>query len=170
MKNKSIVLSGLIIMICASISFAQSGYLKIDDIKGESTDRGHSEWIEIESIKQGLEQQQAATGTSRRRGAVVLQDVIINKKLDKSTPKLMELCANGQSIPELTIDLIDTGKVKYKLTLENARISSIYSFSKCDPDCQIMDSVSISYTKITWVYFDSSGNTVKTSHDAKTGQ
>ena len=169
MKHKSVLFSGLMILFCVSVCFTQSGYLKIGDIKGESTDRRHKEWIEILSISQGLEQQQLATGATRRRGSVVLKDLIITKKLDKATPKLMELCAKGQVVPELVLDIVTNGKVNYKITLGNARISSINTSSICDPDCELKDDVSISYSQITWEFWDNKGKKVVATYNAKTG-
>ena len=169
MKRKSVLLSGLLIVVCVGLSFAQSGFLKIGDIKGESTDRRHKDWIVIESVSKGLEQQQMATGTTRRRGSIVLKDLIFTKKLDKATPKLMELCAKGQVVPELVLDIVTNGKVYYKVTLGNARISSITTSSICDPECELMDDVSISYSQITWEYWDSAGKKIVATYDAKTG-
>jgi type VI secretion system secreted protein Hcp len=169
MKSKSTLLSGLLILVCFGLSFAQSGFLKIGDIKGESTHRGHKDWIVIESVSQGLEQQQMATGTTRRRGSIVLKDLIFTKKLDKATPKLMELCAKGQVVPKLVLDIVTNSKVYYKVTLGNARINSITTSSICDPDCKLMDDVFISYSQITWEYWDSAGNKVVATYNAKTG-
>lgn len=169
MKNNPLLLFGIMILFCVSVSFAQSGYLKIGDIKGESTERGHKDWIVIESVRQGLEQQQAATGTTRRRGSVVLNDLIITKKLDKSTPKLMEICAKGQVLPELVLDMVDNGRVYYKVTLNDVKISRIQTESICDPDCKLVDEVSISYSKITWEYWDSAGTKVDATYNAQTG-
>lgn len=170
MKNNSTVIFGIILLFCVSVSFSQTGYLKIGDIKGESTERAHKDWILIESINQGLEQQQQVmTGSSRRRATVILKDLIITKKLDKATPKLMEMCSKGQVIPKLELDMIANGKVYYKITLNNVRISGITTSTVCDSDCELVDEVSISYTKITWEYWDSAGNKVDTSYNAQTG-
>lgn len=169
MKNNPLLLLGIMILFCVSVSFAQSGYLKIGDIKGESTERGHKDWIVIESVRQGLEQQQAATGTTRRRGSVVLNDLVITKKLDKATPKLMEICAKGQVLPEMVLDMVDNGRVYYKLTLNDVKISSIQTESICDPGCKLVDEVSISYSKITWEYWDITGTKVDATYNAQTG-
>jgi type VI secretion system secreted protein Hcp len=169
MKRNSVLLFGIMILFCVSASLAQSGYLKIGDIKGESTDRGHKEWIIIESVSQGLEQQQTTTATTRRRGSVVLKNLIITKKLDKATPKLMELCAKGQVVPELVLDMVANGRVYYKVTLNNVKISSINTGSLCKPDCNLVDDLSISYSKITWEYWDSNGTKTAATFNAKTG-
>ena len=170
MKSNLLLISGIMILFCVVISFAQSGFLKIGDIKGESTERGHKDWIVIESVNQGLEQQQATTGVTRRRSIAVLKDLIITKKLDKATPKLMEMCAKGQVIPELELDMVaNDGRVYYKLTLNNVKISSISTSSICDPDCKLIDEAAISYSRIKWEYWDSEGNKEVETFNAQTG-
>lgn len=170
MKNKSFLLTGMMILFCVGISFAQSAYLKIGDIDGESTERAHKDWIVIESISQGLEQlTQASSGSTRRRGSVALKDLTITKKLDKATPKLMEMCAKGLVVPKLELDLVANGKIYYKLSLNNVRITSINTSSLCDTDCLLFDEVSLSYTKISWEYWNSDGSKVVASYNAQTG-
>ena len=53
--------------------------------------------------------------------------------------------------------------------LSNAKINSVNTSTICDPNCELIDEVSISYSKITWEYRDSNGNKVVTSYNAKTG-
>jgi type VI secretion system secreted protein Hcp len=170
MKSNSFLLTGILILLCVSLSSAQKGYIKIGDIKGESTERAHRDWILIENISQGLEQQaQMMTGATRRLGSVVAKDLVITKKLDKSTPKLMEMCSKGQVVPELELDMVSNGKVYYKLTLNNVRISSINTSTSCEPDCLLVDEVSMSYSKITWEYWDSNGSKVVASYNFEMG-
>ena len=170
MKRNSLLLFGILILLCTSVSIAQSGFIKIGDIQGDASDRDHKEWIVIESFNQGLEQPPlGATGTTRRRDAVVLNDLTVTKKLDKSTPKLMEYCAKGQVVPKLELDLVDSGKVYYKITLDNARISSINTVTLCEPDCEFMDIVGISYSKITWEYSEGRKGKVVGSYNGERG-
>jgi len=157
-------------LFCAGLSFAQSGFLKIGDIKGESTDRAHKDWITIESFSQGIAQKKATTGATRRTSAVVFEDLVITKKVDTSTPKLMELCAKGQVVPELELDMVSNdGSLYYKVTLNNAKINSISTQTSCDPDCKVLDEVAFSYSKITWEYWDSAGNKTVATFNVQTG-
>ncbi len=168
MKSNSVLLAAIMILCCVGISFAQSGFLKLGDIKGESTDNEHKDWIIIESISHALGQQLTTTAATRGRSAAVLEDLIIIKKLDKSTPKLMELCAKGQVLPELELDIVaNDGRVYYKVTLNNVRISSISTSSICDPDCKLIEEVAFNYSKITWDYWDSAGNKTTATYNAR---
>lgn len=159
------------ILFCVGMSFAQSGFLKIGDVKGESTERAHKDWITIESFGQGIAPQQVvATGSTRRRGVVVFEDLIITKILDKSTPKLMELCANGQVVPELVLEILSNdGGLYYKVILNKVKINSISTSTICDPDCKLLDKVAFSYSKITWEYWDSMGNKTGATYNVQTG-
>ena len=171
MKNKSILLSGLMILFCISFSFAQSGYLKIGDIDGESTERAHKDWIIIEGFSQGIAAaEQAATGAARQRTTVVFEELMITKKIDKATPKLMELCAKGQVVPELEMDMVTAnGRLYYKITLSNVRIKSIRTTTG-EPDRNPIDEVAFSFTKITWEYWDSAGNKTETTYNLQTNR
>ena len=76
---------------------AFDGYLNIEGIPGESTDRMHAAWIEIISFRHEVSQP-AGSATSRiggRTGARVdIQDFMINKVIDKSSPMLHLYCCN----------------------------------------------------------------------------
>ncbi|MBT8258608.1 MAG: type VI secretion system tube protein Hcp [Bacteroidia bacterium] len=170
MKTYSKLLSAVVFLFCLGIVSAQSAYLKIGDIKGESTASGHEDWIVIESVSFGLDQQLATTGTTRRRASVKLEDLVIMKTVDKATPKLMEACAKGQAIPELELDMVAaSGQVYYKLTLNNVRVIGVKTNAVYEPEYQLIEEVSISYSKIKWEYTDSSGRKVESSYDAQRG-
>ncbi len=68
---------------------AVDNFLKIEGIKGESTDDKHKDWIEILSYSWGVSQMASASastsggGTSQRAD---FQDISIVKTLDSSSP------------------------------------------------------------------------------------
>ena len=169
MKKASIFLTVFLMFLCCEISFAQKGFMKIGDIDGESTNRGYVDWIVIDAFTNALEQSPQATGATRRRGSVEFADIMVTKKVDKSTPKLMELCAKGQVVPVLEMVLLaKDNKPFYKITLNNVRVSSIISKSECNPECEMMDEFSLNYSKITWEYWDSKGEKTTSSFNAAT--
>lgn len=82
---------------------AFSGYMKIDDIKGESKRADHEDEIDFHGIKWGAAQSSsAATGSGRTRGRAVISDVTIEKFYDASSPLLALACMQGKSFPEIT--------------------------------------------------------------------
>jgi type VI secretion system secreted protein Hcp len=111
-----------------------AGYIKFDGIEGESVDKDHKAWINILSFSQGIHQPGGgATGTARRRGDVILDDISVSKLLDKSSPKIAESVCKGKVFPkveiELTASYTDAGRVTYyRYELKNVLVTS-YSVS-----------------------------------------
>ena len=111
-----------------------AAYIKFDGIDGESKDKDHDKWIDILSIDWGAHKPGGgATGQSRRRGSVVVEDLSFAKELDKASPKLQEKCLMGEIIPKLEIELTrpvtdangETREVVYlKYELKNVLITS----------------------------------------------
>ena len=106
-------------------------FLKIDGIKGESTDDKHKDWIEILSYNWGVSQMASASastsggGTSQRAD---FQDLSIVKTLDSASPLLFKACAKGDHISEVKIELCRAGgdKLTYmEYTMNNVIISSV---------------------------------------------
>ena len=85
---------------------AATGFVKLVDVKGDSLDAQHKEWIEIESFSWGTSNSgrvataAAAPGTPPSSGTLM-----ITKTLDKSTPMLAKRCSGNQNVPELTVHL-----------------------------------------------------------------
>lgn len=87
-------------------SAAQSDYyLKIDDIKGESSDAGHQGEIEVNSWSWGASNPTTVgSGTGGLSGGKVnFQDLSVMKRIDKATPKLFLICASGEHIKQATL-------------------------------------------------------------------
>ena len=134
---------------------AQSGYMKLGDIKGESTDKDHKDWIIIESMSQGISKPEGATGVNRRRGGTVLEDISISKSMDRSSTMLCQFSVKGQVIPEVIIDLTNGQKASfYTITMKNVLVSSYSSSASCSGSCNVMENISLNFEEITWTYTD----------------
>ncbi len=169
MKNKFILLTGIFMFCCMGLVTAQSGFLKIGDIEGEATDSKHKDWIVIESVSYAMGQQKAAVGSARRVSAIDMGDLILSKKVDKSSPKLLEACANGRSLPELELEMVTSGRLYYKVTLRNARLNHVKAYTVCEPNCVLMETISIGYNQITWEYWDRNGQKEIATYNRRTG-
>ena len=138
-------LNWLLVLVLASTASA-AGYLKIGDIKGESTDSGHKEWIDVLSVS-GLETvvapRDAASGlpTGRR----TYEPVRIMKRIDKSTPLLAKRIASATPIPSMqlsfggaTYDLKNVIIVGHKVNGPNEELTLNYeeikvTYTKANP-------------------------------------
>lgn len=139
---------------------AFTGYMKIDDIKGESKRADHEDEIDFHGIKWGAAQtSSAATGSGRTRGRAVISDVTIEKYYDASSPYLALACMQGKSFPLITLAVRkDSGEAHLDylvIELEDVIISSyqmLGSGPKDSDDDMIIETVSLSCEKIDVKY------------------
>lgn len=137
-------------------------FLDMAGIDGESTDSFHSQWIDIQSFRFGMLKPTSSTTMTRRRGDIILEDIIITKKLDKSSPKLMEKCAKGQVISEVVIefcrDLDGSFETVYAYELTNVLITNFHSSADTSEDAPIEEfSLNFEELTVTYTEFDSDG-------------
>lgn len=135
-----------------------AAYLKLGDIKGESTDSGHKDWILIETMSCSLHRTvpDGAKDQQRSRGHTVLSDVNVVRQLDKSSTKLQEACANGTYFKEVEIHFCSQVKnkqepyLKYKLS---DCIVTSYSMSGHESGNPLpTESITINATGAEWTY------------------
>ncbi len=135
---------------------AFDGFLKIDGIPGESTDDKHKDWMEITNFHWGASQPASATASSAG-GATAeranFHELSVTKTIDKATPKLAVVCADGTHIKEIIVELCRAGgdKVKYmEYKLTNCIISSITNGSNDGQEPS--ENIAFNYGKIEWTY------------------
>lgn len=139
-----------------------AGYLKIGDIKGESTDDGHKDWIELDSFSFGMSQPAPShTGSGgAAAGKVTFGDVVVVKELDKASPKLMQAVATGENHGMVELHLTkktDDGSTTYmRWELKNVRVTS-YSVSGSGDDARPTEQLSLNFEEIKVVYTSSKG-------------
>jgi type VI secretion system secreted protein Hcp len=78
-------------------------HLKIGSIEGESTAAKHTNQIELLSWSWGASNPTNIAGSGMSAGKVSLSDLSITKQVDKSSPKLLELCVTGKHVDEATL-------------------------------------------------------------------
>jgi len=136
---------------------ASDMFLKIDGIKGESTDADHKEWMEIDSFSWGVSQPASAVVSTAGGGTVgraSFGDLAVSKALDSATPNIALASASGQHIKEVIIELFRAAgdkRVKYmEIKMEDAIISSLSlgGGSGGLPS----ESLTFNYAKINWTY------------------
>ena len=142
-----------------------AAYIKFDGVDGEALDKDHSKWSDLLSFSQGLHQPGGgATGATRRRGDVILDDINCTKELDKSSPKIAESVCKGKVFPKVEIDLTasytDAGRVTYyRYELTNVQVTS-YNISGGgqSEDVPVEDfSLNFEEIKVTYTENDSKG-------------
>ena len=167
MKNR-IIRTAVIIMLCSVLTLAKSwgaAYIKFDGVDGEAQDKDHGTWSDLSSFSQAIHKPGSGTGATRRRGDVILDDIVCVKELDKSSPKIAEALCKGNVFPKVEIHLTasytDTGRVTYyAYELKNVQITS-YSISGSGQSEDIpTEEMSLNFEeiKVTYTETDSKGS------------
>ena len=136
-----------------------AAYLKIGDIKGESTDAGFESYIKIGSFKIEIDGV-AAKGNPRE---ILFKSPQIRFPVEQASPELMLACANGRTLPSATLVLTkapdDDGPevVFTKIILTDVLITS-YSTSAAPSGAPPMEEITLGYETIEWTYSKISKN------------
>jgi type VI secretion system secreted protein Hcp len=136
---------------------ASNVYLHIDGVNGESNDVNHKGWIEVEAVDWGVTQPTigtVSTAGGHTIGRAVFDALRITKLVDLASPKLMELAAQGKTIPKARLEFFradGSDALKYyEVTLENVLVSSNRK-SYGGPGL-VMDQFTLHYAKIAEKY------------------
>lgn len=135
-------------------------YLKFSgpDIKGESQDKDHTHWIEINTWSHHILQPKSATASSV--GGLTAErcehgDMVFTKEIDVTSPQLFELCSSGKTVGSVQVDFMradgDGKRVKYlEIQLKNAIISSITP--SVQGEALPSETVALKYAAVQWRY------------------
>ena len=78
-------------------------HLKIGNVKGESGATKHKDEIEVLSWSWGASNPTNISGSGMSAGKVSMSDLSFTKKVDKASPKLLELCVTGKHVDDATL-------------------------------------------------------------------
>lgn len=131
-------------------------YLVLDGIEGESTSKQVPKSIEVESFSHNVAM--ALTGNNsnvgRTTGRCQHGDLVVTKKLDKTSPTLNLNCSGGKTIKTATLRVfgaVDDGSTVeyYNIKLSDVIISSV---NISGGGSRPYETVSMNYNDITWTY------------------
>lgn len=135
---------------------ASDMFIKIGDIKGETSDNTHKEEIEVLSFSYGATQTgSSAAGSGGGAGKVSLSDLSFVKRLDKSSPVLFVKCCTGEHIKDAMLVVRKAGgtQLEYlKIKLTDVLVSSIRPGGSAHGEDIPMEEVSLNFTKIEVTY------------------
>jgi type VI secretion system secreted protein Hcp len=128
------------------------------DIKGESLDKDHKDWMEVDAWKHEIRQPKSATAsTSGGHTAERCEhdEMTFTKAMDVTSPKLYEAASSGQTFKDISIEFFradgDGKRVKYMaIDLKNAIISSIAP-STMDAGVPT-ETFKLTYAAVQWKY------------------
>ena len=131
-------------------------FLKIDGVKGESTDDKHKGEIEIDSFSWGCHNQgTGGRGGGSGAGKADFTDISLTKENDSSTHELIKSCASGKHFPKAVLTARKAGGEQQEfliITMEDVMVSSFQSSGSSGGGSIPMEQVSLNYTKIKYEY------------------
>ena len=155
MKTTRRVLVVLVaVLALASADAVAGGFLKYEGIDGESKDRQHKGWIDVESWNWGMEQSESMTTRSMRgssRGN--FKGLMVTKKVDSATPRFMRFFAEGTRLREVLFEVSLGGErpATLRMVLTNAQVTSVH-IEEAAGEGRPMEHVSISFTKVKVIH------------------
>ncbi|HEX6864285.1 MAG TPA: type VI secretion system tube protein Hcp [Thermoanaerobaculia bacterium] len=130
-------------------------YLKLGNIKGNVTTKGHEEWIEVASFQFGVTRgvnTPVGHAKNREASAPSISEVTISKEMDQSSPYLFNESTVGKGL-KATFHFCRTAADKLEtyleVELENVLVSN-YSVSSGGE--RPSESVSLNFTKVVMKY------------------
>lgn len=151
-------------------------FLKIDGIQGESQDKTHKNEIQLESFSWGATQSGTAShGGGMGAGKVQMQDFHFTMPVNKSSPKLMLVCANGDHIKNAILTCRKAGKDQQeylKITFTDLLVSNYQTSGSANTSVVPMDQISLNFSKVEFEYKEQKadgtlGGAIKSTYDLK---
>jgi len=151
--------------VTAPTDLVTSSYIKFDGVDGEAQDNTHKNWSDLLSFEQGQRSPDAGTtGESRRRGDVIMEDVVVVKELDKSSPKIAEAVNLGKIFPKVEIHVTatygDAGRLTYyAYELTNVLVTSYNISGSGQAEDVPVENFSLNFEeiKVTYTEYASDG-------------
>ena len=150
-------------------------FLKIDGIKGESTDKKHKDEIDLASWSWGESNSGShSAGGGGGAGKVSMQDFHFTMQINKATPELMLACATGKHIPSAVLVCRKAGGEQQEyleIKFSDLLVSSYQTGNGGGSDLPV-ESISLNFSKIEYAYKPQGndgnlGAAVKAGYDLK---
>jgi len=127
---------------------AFDAFAKIGDIKGESLDDKHKDWIEVLSFSAGI--------TRRSQGGRPnIEDFKIVKKMDAASPLIFDAACEGDSVGNATFVARKAGKGQQEflvIKMSDVIITSVQTSGSAGDD-RPADQVNMAFAKVEYSFF-----------------
>jgi type VI secretion system secreted protein Hcp len=141
------------------VSGGGNTFLKLDGIKGESTDKIHKGEIEIDGFSLSAQGSIQASGGGGGAGKTTIQSFQITKKLDKASPLLFQAVATGKHIKDAVLSFTRKagGKEQTYLKFEFQGILISGVQDGASDKAAAAEQVSFAFQKCKETFYDSKG-------------
>lgn len=129
-------------------------YLQIDDIKGESADEDHRDWIEVLSYSWGASSAgTAATGAGAAAARSTISDLTFVTGLSAASPLLFLATMDGRHIASAVLEGVTAGENRNRFLELRMSDVVITSYQSGGSSSLPTDSASLAFAKITYSYW-----------------
>jgi len=170
MKRQIVIASALALLAVVFLRSAPAAaqvdvFVRIGDIRGDSKDDKHKDWIEAKMLTDGMK--------TADRG--VERSFVFTKALDRTTPSLKLYLLQGKRLPDAMIEICKSGTDKSVIFSYRLRDVTITSVRTVIENGATVEEVSLNFGSVEWSYVatDASGKpsgTIKTGWDFQTNK
>jgi type VI secretion system secreted protein Hcp len=154
---------------------ADSIFIKIDGIKGESTHKDHKDEIEVLSWSWGVENTGGTGGGGGGAGKAAFEALTFTHLIDAASPALMKLCATGVHAKDAVLSMRRKGKGQQSflvIKMQDVMVTSV--MLDVDEDAGV-EAVELAFAKVEYVFTPqtpkgSAGTPVRFGFDLKTNK
>lgn len=142
-------------------------FMNYEGIKGESSDKNHKDWMDIDNISWGVKRNitsHTSTQNDRESANAEVTDLTVTRRMDSATPNLFieSCCGKGRNVViHLTKTGTGTGTDTFmEYTLKNALISDYQVSANSQDESRPTETLTISFVDIEVKYtpYDEDGN------------
>ena len=127
-------------------------FLKMTGVTGEAQDADHKGEIQVVGWSWGLQAPSAMGGAPSTTGRAAMQELMVTKRVDQSTPTLMQLVRHHKvvSSAQLTVRKAGAKPLEYlRIELSNVRVTNLTTHSESS---DLVERLQLSWTKIRVTY------------------
>ncbi len=142
---KKIIVIAVLFLVTQGVNASVDMFLKIEGVKGESTDSAHSDEIDVLAW---------SWGTSSNSRQVCVQDVSITKYVDKASPILLMNQVEGVVYPSATLVVRRAGERPFEfisLEFRNLNVSSLSTGGSGGED-RLTENVTLNFDEVKYTY------------------
>jgi len=156
--------------VCAIPAMAAMDmFIKIAGIDGESRDKDHAGWIEVESfswehMEVSLSGQRGSLAGNRQGVPAMPGSLTATKFTDKASAPLMRACSQGTNIGDVVVNMVETNEITELVYYSTYTLSGV-TLSGCSPsdsDDRSTETFTLNYDEIAYEYYTIDRKTSKT--------
>jgi type VI secretion system secreted protein Hcp len=154
----SIIIVLATLVVASALPLAAAGaFVKIDGVPGESTDKDHQGWIEVQSFSHPSARFDLTTGQSTmptRSGSHEAGEIAIVKSYDSASASLFQSCVEGENIPTVRVELCGEGEGKgncARYVLNDVTVTAV-GLKRTGKKAAPTEQVTLAYDRILWSY------------------